>query len=176
MIDYSKYKTIRQIADEISVTKQAIFYRIKKPPLSNALQSLTTKLDGVLMVSFDGETLIKQAFSNNDRQNFDAFDDKEPSKENNSFNGEIIKILHENISILQKQLEIKDNQLDTKDKQLEVKDNQIEELTATIRIQAESINAAHHNALAETIIDSQVNTSQLSDGKAKRPFWQFWKK
>jgi uncharacterized protein YegL len=39
--------------------------------------------------------------------------------------------------------------------QLEIKDKQIEELTATIKILSESINAAHHNELAETIIDSQ---------------------
>jgi predicted transcriptional regulator len=165
----TEYKTIRQIADEIGVTKQAIFYRIKKPPLSNALQSLTTKLDGVLMVSFDGEMLIKREFSDNDRQTFDdkkqPFDDKEPSKENTSFDGEIIKILQENISVLHKQL-------DVKDKQLEVKDKQIEELTATIRIQAESINAAHHNELAETIIDSQATTAQLTtENNKKKNLW-----
>lgn len=45
------------------------------------------------------------------------------------------------------------NEFDTKNKQLEAKDKQIEELTATIRMQAESINVAHRNELAETIID-----------------------
>ena len=104
----------------------------------------------------------------NAKSNLADLGDKRPQK-NTLFDGEIIKILQENILVLQKQL-------DVKDKQLEVRDKQIEELTATIRIQAESINAAHHNELAETIIDSQANTSKLSDGKAKRPFWQFWKK
>jgi hypothetical protein len=154
-------KTILQIATEIGVTKQAVFYRIKRPPLSNALQSLTTKENGILMVSFDGETLIKSAFH---IETVKSFVVKEPSKENTFFDGEIIKLLQDNISILQEQLKIKDKQ--------------IEELTATVRIQAESINAAHHNELAETIIDGKANASLSDDGtkKKRRPVWQFWKK
>ncbi|MCL2427312.1 MAG: hypothetical protein FWD05_13365 [Oscillospiraceae bacterium] len=149
-------KTIRQIADEIGVSKQAIFYRIKRPPLSNDLQSLTTKLDGVLMVSFDGETLIKQAFSIDAVK---AFGDKEPSKENTSFDGDIIKLLQDNIAILQSQLE--------------VKDRQIEELTATVRTQAESISADRKNELAGTLIDGQ---RKFLDGEvASKKWWQFWK-
>ena len=56
-------KTIREIAEEIGVTKQAIFYQMKKPPLSNTLRGLVSKENGLLTVSFDGEKLIKQAFS-----------------------------------------------------------------------------------------------------------------
>ena len=131
-------KTLKQIADEIGVTKQAVFYRIKKPPLSNALRSLMSKENGVLTVNFDGETLIKSAF---DDKTVKMFDDKEPSKENTSFDGEIIKILQETISTLRGELEIKNRQIDS--------------LTKTVQIQAESINAAHKNELAETIIDAQ---------------------
>ena len=101
-------KTVKQIADEIGVTKQAVFYRIKKPPLSNVLQSLTTKKDGVLMVSFDGETLIKQAFSGDTAK---TFGDKQPSKENTTFDGEMVKLFQETISTLQQQLVEKDRQL-----------------------------------------------------------------
>ena len=112
-------KTIKQIADEIGVSKQAVFYRIKRPPLSNTLQSLTTKLDGVLMVDFDGEILIKQAFSENTVKDFG---DKEPSKENGyfdgSFDGEIIRLLQNNVALLQEQLRVKDGQLAEKDKLL----------------------------------------------------------
>jgi len=43
-------KTIKQIADVIGVTKQAVFYRMRKLPLSNALHSLTLKDNGVLEV------------------------------------------------------------------------------------------------------------------------------
>ena len=56
-------KTIRQIADEIGVSKQAVFKKIKREPLSTSLQGLTATVDGKLMVEVDGEKLIKQAFS-----------------------------------------------------------------------------------------------------------------
>jgi len=116
-------KTIKQIADEIGVSKQAIFYRMKRPPLSNTLRSLTTKLDGILMVSFDGEKLIKQAFSENTVKDFG---DKEPSKENGAFDGsldgsldgEIVRLLQDNVALLQEQLRVKDGQLAEKDKLL----------------------------------------------------------
>lgn len=158
-------KTIKQIADEIGVTKQAVFYRIKRPPLSNTLQSFISKLDGVLMVSFDGEILIKQAF---DTETVKHFGDKEPSKENgnfdSSFDGEIIKLLQENIKVLQEQLK--------------VKDLQIAELTATVHMQAESINIDRKNELAHTLIDGQKELSEgeVQEKDPKKRKWMFWKR
>ena len=55
-------KTIRQIAVETGVTKQAIFKKIKAPPLSTNIEPFMSKVDGVLMVEVDGVKLIKQAF------------------------------------------------------------------------------------------------------------------
>ncbi len=55
-------KTIREIADEIGVSKQAVFKKINRQPLSTKLMGLTATVDGRLMVSVDGERLIKQAF------------------------------------------------------------------------------------------------------------------
>ena len=112
-------KTIKQISKELGVTKQAVFYRIKRPPLSNALQSLTSKIDGVLMVSFDGETLIKQAFEQvtvkQDHQTLDGlFDDvfDGSSTKSGQVDSEIIKLLQKNIEVLQSQLEAKDRQIE----------------------------------------------------------------
>ena len=56
-------KTVKEIAEEIGVSKQAVFKKMKREPLSTSLQGLTTTVDGRLMVSVDGEKLIKQAFS-----------------------------------------------------------------------------------------------------------------
>lgn len=55
-------KTIKQIADEIGVSKQAVHQKRKSPALSTALQPFTTIADGVVYISVDGEKLIKQAF------------------------------------------------------------------------------------------------------------------
>lgn len=55
-------KTIREIAEEIGVSKQAIFKKINRQPLSTKLEGLMSTVDGRLMVAVDGERLIKEAF------------------------------------------------------------------------------------------------------------------
>jgi len=88
-------KTIRQIAEEIGVSKQAVFYRISKPPLSKAIKKFISKTKGVLTVSLDGEKLIKSAFLNDCRKNDTV---KEMPKENTSFDS-IINILKNELEI-----------------------------------------------------------------------------
>lgn len=61
-------KTIKQIAEEIGVSKQAVHQKRKSKALSTALQPFTTTVDGVIYISVDGEKLIKQAFFGNDRK------------------------------------------------------------------------------------------------------------
>jgi len=55
-------KTIKQIADELGVTKQAVHQKRKSKKLSIALQPFTSTVDGVIHISVDGENLIKSAF------------------------------------------------------------------------------------------------------------------
>ena len=43
-------KTIREIADEIGVSKQAVFKKIKREPLSTNLRGLTARLMARLTV------------------------------------------------------------------------------------------------------------------------------
>lgn len=57
-----KNKTIREIAAEIGVSKQAIFKRIKKEPLSTSLREFMTTIDNTVVIDVDGVDLIKQAF------------------------------------------------------------------------------------------------------------------
>ncbi len=45
---------MKEIAAEIGVSKQAVFKKMKREPLSTGLQGLTTTADGRLMVSVDG--------------------------------------------------------------------------------------------------------------------------
>ena len=64
-------KTIRQIADECGVTKQAVHQRIKRKPLSTSLHKHLKTVDGIIYINVDGENIIKEAFIK-----------KEPSPEN----------------------------------------------------------------------------------------------
>ena len=65
-------KTIKEIAEEIGVSKQAIFKKMKREPLTTSLRGLTTAVDGRLMVSVDGEKLIKQAFMRGESSTTDS--------------------------------------------------------------------------------------------------------
>jgi hypothetical protein len=67
-----KRKTIKQIAEELGVTKQAVHQKRKSKGLSTALQPFTTTVDGIVYISVDGEKLIKQAFSDIDRKQVDG--------------------------------------------------------------------------------------------------------
>jgi len=55
-------KTITQIAEEIGVSRQAVYNKIKKEPLSSTLQSFMSKVDSTLHFDINGEKLIKSAF------------------------------------------------------------------------------------------------------------------
>jgi len=57
-------KTIRQIANEIGVSKQAVYKRIKGS-LHTVVAPYAHTIDGVVCVSEQGEVLIKQAFEKN---------------------------------------------------------------------------------------------------------------
>ena len=52
-------KTIKQIADELGISKQAVFKRID----NLGLRSKLTKIDNQLMVEKEQENMIKSAFS-----------------------------------------------------------------------------------------------------------------
>jgi DNA-binding MarR family transcriptional regulator len=154
-----KGKTIKQIADEIGVSKQAISYRLKQLEKENDRQknrqNLAVKENGVLVVSLVGETLIKSAFSENDRQKEN--DDLPPN--NRQKDEDILAVLKATIDTLQKQLEIKDKQ--------------IEELIATNKAQAQSINADRHTELADRMLEAQE--PKLLEEKKSKKRWQFWK-
>ena len=65
-------KTVKQIADELGVTKQAVHQKRKSKELATALQPFTTMVDGVVYISVDGEELIKQAFFKHDCKQVDG--------------------------------------------------------------------------------------------------------
>jgi len=119
-------KTIKQIAYEIGVSKQAIYKRINREPLSTKLSTELSTVDGRLTVSVDGEKLIKQAFlqipvnqscqpvENVSTKNEEIVENVSTKVDNltTAVDSEIMDILKKNINILQQQLEIKDKQIE----------------------------------------------------------------
>ena len=137
-------KTIREIADEIGVSKQAVFKKIKREPLSTSLRGLTSTVDGRLTVSVDGEKLIKQAFSAGT-----------PSTNHQPVDGVVDGI----IAVLQATI-------DTLQGQLEVKDRQIEQQTQTITRLSDALVAAQQTAAAAQALHAGTIQQQLLSGEA----------
>ena len=156
-------KTIKQIADEIGVSKQAVYKRVKGA-LHTTIAPYVHTVDGILYISDEGKTLVIQAFAENDTY-------KGAHTDAHTVDSEIIKLLQDNIAILQDQLVVKDKQLEEKDKQLA-------ELTIAVRLNAEGVSADRKNELAETIIDGK---RQLMDGSVEQsestaPAKRFWER
>ena len=154
-------KTVKQIADELGVSKQAVHQKRKSKELSTALQPFTSTVDGVVYISVDGENLIKQAFLKNDRK---QVDDKLSSTVDGSFtpsftppeDSEVV-FLRGQVEKLQAELEKEREHNREKDKQLLETLNKLAESQAAL---SAGQAADKQKALAEKIIEGN---KQLSD-------------
>ena len=155
-------KTIRQIADEIGVSKQAVFKKIKREPLSTSLQGLTATVDGRLMVEVDGEKLIKQAFS-----------EIAPSTTTNRLTGAVDGLVDapstkndEKTVAVDGVISVLKATIDTLQGQLEVKDRQIEQQAQTIIRLTDTLAAAQQTAAAAQALHAGTIQQQLLTGEA----------
>ena len=150
-------KTIRQIADEIGVSKQAVFKKIKREPLSTSLRGLMATVDGRLMVGVDGEKLIKQAFS-----------EIIPSTTDNQLTGAVDGLVdgastknEEKTVAVDGVISVLQATIDTLQGQLEVKDRQIEELNARLAEVSSALLAAQQTAAAAQALHAGTLQQQL---------------
>ena len=139
-------KTVRQIAEEIGVSKQAVFQKMKREPLSTDLRGLTEMTNGRLMISVDGEELIKSAFL----PFYDKSIGRAISVPSTEFNG-LIAVLQATIDTLQGQLE--------------VKDRLIEQQAQTITQMSDALAATQQTAAAAQALHAGTMHQQLLSGK-----------
>ena len=133
-------KTIRQIADEIGVSKQAVYKRYKGK-LHTVCAPYTHTEQGVLYLSEQAETLIKQDFLKDDRSNGAHTEE-----------AGVVAVLQATIDTLQGQLE--------------VKDRQIEELNARLAEVSAALLAAQQTAAAAQALHAGTIQQQLLTGEA----------
>lgn len=154
-------KTVKQIADELGVSKQAVHQKRKSKELSTALQPFTSTVDGVVYISVDGENLIKQAFLKSERKQVDG---KLSSTVDSSFtppeDSEVV-FLRGQVEKLQAELEKEREHNREKDKQLLETLNKLAESQAAL---SAGQAADKQKALAEKIIEG---SKQLSDEEPK---------
>ena len=108
-------KTIRQIADEIGVSKQAVYKRYKGK-LHTVCAPYAHTEQGVLYLSEQAETLIKQDFLKDDRS-IGAHTDTHTERSNGavpeqSQEAGVVAVLQATINTLQGQLSVKDQQIE----------------------------------------------------------------
>jgi len=149
-------KTIKQIADEVGVSKQAIRNQIAKLGLKSGLQ----KNGNQFAIDEEQETAIKQSF-----EKISQSENAKQTQSNLQTENDPLCIV---VSVLQEQLRVKDEQLAEKDKQ-------IERLTDTVKAQAQSINADRHNELAGTLQMQLMDCETDKHMSRWKRAWTAWK-
>lgn len=144
-------KTIKQIADEIGVSKQTVYKRYKGKLYTVCAPYAHTE-QGVLYIEEQGETLIKQDFlqkecsigAHTERSNGAVLEQSE--------NAGVVAVLQTTIDTLQGQLAIKDKQ--------------IEELNARLAEVSSALVAAQQTAAAAQALHAGTIQQQLLSGEA----------
>ena len=198
-------KTIRELADELNVSKQTIQYHYQRLPAKNRQKDSR----GANIISPTAERIIRDKVAKPfiaKNQQTDSKKTTKTSKENN----ELVATLRREVEDLKSQ---RDKQLSTKDQQISSKDNQIGHLTKLIDQQQQlqlAIVAENHqlkehvrnlSGFPETsrsikkwpendkddTLSNNINSSQVKDkndkqeekkepkNKANNSWWHFWK-
>ena len=100
-------KTIKEIAEEIGVSKQAVYKRYKGKLYTVCAPYAHTE-QGVLYLSEQAETLIKQDFLKNDRSIGAHTERSNGAPLERQENDSIVTVLQTTIDTLQGQLSVKD--------------------------------------------------------------------
>ena len=196
-------KTIKEIADEIGVSKQAVWQKIKKES-SIDLRQFTSKKGNTVYVDVDGQKVIKNAFFNKTstkkrQQKVFVDDNVNNSVDGNPEGNEEILFLRNLVSELQsekKELHNKDKatnldqqqRLALQDKKLlEEYKSEINELKALKMPQEDMKDGSSIRGEAQEEIErlkAQLKLSEEERNKAKekepvktesKKWWQLWK-
>ena len=108
------YKTIKELADELGVSKQTIRNKIDKDFREKFVQTIKIKGNNTLVINNTGYSLLKKTLRNDTAQTAKTL-------QNDTAQTKLICFLEE-------QLDKKEQQLSVKDKQLENKDTQISQM------------------------------------------------
>lgn len=141
-------KTIRQIADEIGVSKTAVNKQIANLGLRSGLR----KNGNQFAIDEHQEALIKQAFSEKSQTEIENQSQTKTQTENHKV-GDLVCVLQATIDTLQGQLE--------------VKDRQIEQQAQTITRLTDALAAAQQTAVAAQALHAGTIQQQLVAGEGE---------
>lgn len=141
-------KTIRQIADEIGVSKQAVYKRYKGK-LHTVCAPYAHTVQGVLYLSEQAETLIKQDFLQNDCSNGVHTERSIGAVLEQSQEAGVVAVLQATIDTLQGQLEVKDRQIE-----------KLTEALAAAQQTAAAAQALHAGTIQQQLITEETGADQ----------------
>lgn len=193
-----KLKTIKELADEIGVSKQAVWQKIKKES-SIDLRQFTSKKGNTVYVDVDGQKVIKNAFFNKTstkkrQQKVFVDDNVDNSVDDNPEGNEEILFLRNLVSELQSEKKDLHKLLDQQQrlalqdkKVLEEYKSEINELKALKMPQEDMKDGSSIRGEAQEEINelkAQLRLSEKERNKAKekepvktesKKWWQRWK-
>ena len=170
-------KTIRELADELGVSKQAIWQKIKRDSSIDLRQFTSTK-GNTVYVDVDGQKAIKAMFSNDSstryRQQKDDVDDNKKDAVDGQDEVKFLRNLVSEIQYEKKELyKLLDQQqrLALQDKQL------LEEYKAEIKDLKALTMAPHDDGEKEVAAQNQPEPeTNTAEAQAKpKKWWHFWK-
>ena len=176
-------KTIRELADELKVSKQTIQYHYQRLPTKNRQKDS----QGTNMISLTAERIIRDKVAKPlvaKNQQTGSKKATKTSKENN----QLIATLRREVADLKSQ---RDQQLATKDQQISSKDRQIDHLTKLIdqQQQLQLTTAAENKQLKDRVqkLGGLFETSKppqnrqennkredLNKNRIDKAWWHFW--
>ncbi|MFT8811969.1 MAG: DUF536 domain-containing protein [Liquorilactobacillus satsumensis] len=183
-------KTIKQLADELGVSKQTIQYHYQRLPTKDQQKDS----QGKNLISPLAENIIKDRVSKPLLAKNHQNDSKEPTKTSKEDN-DLIATLRREVRDLKSE---RDKQLATKDQQISNKDQQIDQLTKLIdqQQQLQLTTVAENRKLKERFRklgsakkqhlkdndDKLTNKNEIDDSntqihkdKTGKRWWHFWK-
>ena len=193
-----KLKTIKELADEIGVSKQAVWQKIKKES-SIDLRQFTSKKGNTVYVDVDGQKVIKNAFFNKTstkkrQQKVFVDDNVDNSVDDNPEGNEEILFLRNLVSELQSEKKDLHKLLDQQQrlalqdkKLLEEYKSEINELKALKMPQEDMKDGSSIRGEAQEEINelkAQLRLSEKERNKAKekepvktesKKWWKLWK-
>ena len=170
-------KTIRELADELGVSKQAIWQKIKRDASIDLRQFTSTK-GNTVYVDVDGQKAIKAMFSNDSSTRYrQQKDDVDDNKKDAVDGQDEVKFLRNLVSEFQSEKKELHKLLDQQQR-LALQDKQLlEEYKAEIKDLKALTMAPHDDGEKEVTSDKQPepeNSTPESQPKPKK-WWRFGK-
>ena len=158
-------KTIKEIADELGVSKQKVYRFIVRNHITASSEVKQSKL-------YDeaAEMLIKQGFLEDE-----PYQKSHHEAHQNHINDTVSEVV---IELIRKELEQKNEQLQEKDRQIREKDRQISEMQAQLSMNQKLIDQEQQLHMVTErkiqLIERQQNQEE-PDTTDDKKWWQFWK-